>query len=124
LIEVMRSGTVSMGVWQETVDTYLLLLAPVAPHIAEELWTIRNKPYSIHQQEWPEWDPSIVLEDSLTLVVQINGKVRDKIEVPAGLSDDELQSIALSSEKTKKWTENKELRKVIVVKGKLVNIVI
>ena len=63
-------------------------------------------------------------EETITLVAQINGKVRDKIEVAAGLSNDELGSIALSSDKIKNWTQNKELRKVIVVKGKLVNIVL
>ena len=124
LIDVMRTGKVSQQVWDESVDTYLLLLAPIAPHVTEELWERRNNSYSIHQQMWPEWEPTLVEEESITLVVQVNGKVRDKIEVAAGLEDDELRTIALSSDKIKRWTDNKELRRVIVVKGRLVNIVI
>jgi leucyl-tRNA synthetase len=124
LIEVMKTSKVGEQVWVESVDAFLLLLAPITPHIAEELWARRGKPYSIHRQKWPVWDEHIVKEESITLVVQINGKVRDKIEVAAGLSSDELQSIALSSDKIRNWTKNKELRKVIVVKGKLVNIVL
>ncbi len=124
LIEVMKTSKVVEQVWEQSVDAFLLLLAPITPHIAEELWARREKPYSIHQQNWPVWDEKIVKEESITLVVQINGKVRDKIEVAAGLSDDKLGSIALSSDKIRNWMENKELRKVIVVKGKLVNIVV
>jgi leucyl-tRNA synthetase len=88
------------------------------------LWAQHGRPYSIHQQPWPTWDDEAAKEDSITLVVQINGKVRDKIEVEAGLSDDDMKEIALASEKVQGWLEGKTPRKVIVVKGRLVNIVV
>ena len=123
LTEAKRKRNVSQAAWDEGVDNLLLLLAPIAPHITEELWAQRGRKYSIHQQPWPAWDAEIAKEDTITLVVQVNGKVRDKIEVEAGLPDDKLQEIALASEKIQQWLEGKEPRKVIVVKGRLVNIV-
>ena len=123
LTEAKRKLNVSREAWDEGIDTLLLLLAPIAPHITEELWAQRGRPYSIHQQPWPEWDAEIAKEETITLVVQVNGKVRDKIEVEAGLPDETLQTLALSSEKIQHWLEGKEPRKVIVVKGRLVNIV-
>ena len=123
LSEAKRKQNVSQAAWDEGVDNLLLLLAPIAPHITEELWAQRGRPYSIHQQPWPAWDAEIAKEDTITLVVQVNGKVRDKIEVEAGLPDDKLQEIALASEKIQQWLEGKEPRKVIVVKGRLVNVV-
>lgn len=124
LLDAQRNKNVGSDVWMEAVEQLLLLLAPVAPHIAEELWERRGKPYSIHQQPWPMWDEEIAKEDKLTLVVQINGKVRDKIEVDADSSDDFLKETALNSEKIQGWLTDGGPRKVIVVRGKLVNIVV
>jgi leucyl-tRNA synthetase len=123
IMEAQRRSTVSRESWAEAVDNLLLLLAPIAPHITEELWAQRSKPYSIHQQSWPEWDPEIAKEESITLVVQINGKVRDRIEAPAGTPDEELKALALASDNVQKHLEGQAPRKVIVVKGTLVNIV-
>ncbi|MFQ5399586.1 MAG: leucine--tRNA ligase [Anaerolineae bacterium] len=114
---------VTAEAWNEAVDNLLLVLAPIAPHITEELWAQRGRPYSIHQQAWPQWDPEVAKEETITLVVQVNGKVRDKMELPAGLSDEELKTKALASEKIQRHLDGKEPRKVIVVKGRLVNIV-
>ncbi len=119
-----REQNVSRASWNEAVENLLLVLAPTAPHITEELWSRRGKPYSIHQQAWPKWDADIAREEKVTLIVQINGRVRDRIDVPAGTADEELKNLALGSEKIKRFTEDKEPRKVIVVKGKLVNIVL
>ena len=119
-----RQRNVSHASWNEAVENLLLILAPIAPHITEELWSQQNKPYSIHQQVWPSWDPKIAKEETVTLVVQINGRVRDRISVPAGTPDEELKRLALGSDKIKRQLGNKDLRKVIVVKGKLVNIVV
>ena len=124
LDDARRTANVEGAVWDDAIEALLLLLAPAAPHIAEELWQYRDKPYSIHTQNWPEWDAEIAKEEMITLVVQINGKVRDKIDVEAGLDDDELQRLALASEKTIGWLKGKEPRRVIVVRGRLVNIVI
>ncbi len=80
--------------------------------------------YSIHQQAWPTWDPDIAKEERVTLIVQVNGKVRDRITVSAETTDRELQIFALASENVKRLLGDREPRKVIVIKGKLVNIVV
>jgi leucyl-tRNA synthetase len=123
LIEVRRNANTETSAWNEAIDHLLLLLSPIAPHITEELWERRGKPYSIHQQPWPSWDKQIAKEETVTLVVQVNGRVRDKILVSAGNDEEELKEIALASEKVKKWLEGNAPRKVIVVRGRLVNIV-
>ena len=123
ILDAKKANNVSLDVWNEAVDSLLLVLAPIAPHITEELWAQRGHGYSVHQQPWPTWDAEAAKEDSITLVVQINGKVRDKIDVDAGQSDEALKAIALASDKVESWLEGKPPRKVIVVKGRLVNIV-
>ena len=124
LFEVEKAKNVSAEAWAEAVDNLLLLLAPVAPHITEELWQLRGHDYSVHTQSWPTWDEEIAKDDVMVVPVQVNGKVRDRLEVPAGSSEDELKTLALSSENVQKHLEGKEPRKVIVVKGgRLINIV-
>ncbi len=123
ITDAQKAKNVSTAVWNEAVNSLLLVLAPIAPHITEELWAQRGHDYSVHQQPWPQWDAEAAKEESLTLVVQINGKVRDKIETDAGQDDETLKEIALASEKVQGWLDGKPPRKVIVVKGRLVNIV-
>ena len=123
LLAAQRAANVDRAVWDEAVDTMLLLLAPVSPHITEELWARRGNPYSIHQQPWPQWDEEAAREETISLIVQVNGKVRDKIDVPADTGEDEMKAVALASEKVTRWLEGKTPRQVIVVRGKLVNIV-
>jgi leucyl-tRNA synthetase len=124
LVAAEHARNVSEEVWYEAVDSMLLLMAPMTPHIAEELWEKRGKPYSIHVQQWPAWDSEVVKEESVTLIVQINGKVRDRIEVVAGVDDDTLKQVAMDSENVKNRLGSEQPRKVIVVRGRLVNIVI
>jgi len=124
ILAARRENKVSRDAWDEAVDTLLLLLAPVSPHITEELWAQRGRPYSIHQQDWPRWDETIAREEVVDLIIQINGKTRDKIEVATGLSDEELRRIALDSEKVKRQLDGNSPRKVIVARGPLVNIVV
>jgi leucyl-tRNA synthetase len=102
----------------------LRIMAPVTPHIAEELWAFMGKPYSIHQQPWPEVDQEAAADEMITLIVQVNGKLRDRIQLPAGIPDDAARTAALESEAVQKLLEGKPPRKVIVVPGRLVNIVI
>jgi leucyl-tRNA synthetase len=110
--------------WDEAVRTLLLLMAPFTPHIAEELWGRHGDKYSIHQQSWPQADPAIAAEEEIELVVQVNGKVRDRIRVPADISEEDAKKAALTSEAAQRFMEGKPPRKVVVVPGKLVNIVI
>ncbi len=110
--------------WPEAVETLLLLLAPVCPHIAEELWARTGRPYSIHVQSWPVWDEAVAAEEAITLVVQVNGKVRDRIEVPVGVDDETARILALETEGAKRHTAGRRVVKVIVVQGRLVNIVV
>jgi len=102
----------------------LKLLAPMAPHIAEELWQNLGHKKSIFLEKWPEYNPKLVKEEIVTLVIQVNGRVRDKIEVKASLSEEKARALAISREKVQKWIEGKEIKKVVFVQGKLINIVI
>lgn len=106
------------------IEQMLLLLSPFAPHSAEELWEITGNKPSIFEQKWPEWNEHIAKEEKIELVIQINGKVRSKVMVLSGISDDEIKKIALKDTKIKEIIGMKTIKKVIIVKGKLVNIVI
>ena len=100
------------------------LIAPFAPHMAEELWSRLGNKDSIHNQEWPKYDPKLIEEERINLIIQINGKVRDKIEVPSGISEKEASDLVINSEKIKKWLQGQEIKKTIFVPGKLINLVI
>jgi leucyl-tRNA synthetase len=118
------SGLAGSDSFKQAVEALLLMMAPSTPHIAEELWARSGKPYSVHNQPWPEFDPELAKEDEITLVIQVNGKVRDRITVPAGISDDEARELALASETVGRFVGDKDPREVIVVPGRLVNIVV
>ena len=107
----------------EGIRTLLLLLAPFAPFIAEELWARRGGTYSVHTQPWPTYDPDIAKAEEVVLVVQVDGKVRDRLTVAAGVSEDAARSAALASEKVQERLRGREVVKVIVVPGRLVSIV-
>jgi leucyl-tRNA synthetase len=124
ILAAQREGGADRAAWNEAVESLLLLLAPVSPHMTEELWARRGLPYSIHQQLWPQWDDDVAREEQISLIVQVNSKTRDRIEVAADLSDDALRDVALASDKLSRWLEGKAPRQVIVVRGKLVNIVV
>ncbi len=110
--------------WKEACEIYVKMLAPVTPHISEELWERMGKPYSIHVQPWPKVDQAAAKADEITLVVQVNGKVRDRVTVPAEISEEEAKSAALQSEAVVRFLEGNAPRQVIYVKGRLVNIVL
>jgi len=99
------------------------MLAPVCPHIAEELWCYQGKSYSIHNQSWPAVDEAATKEEMITLVLQVNGKVRDRLEVPVGISEADAKTAALGNEAVQKFLEGRQPKKVIVVPGRLVNVV-
>jgi leucyl-tRNA synthetase len=108
----------------EGIRTLLLLLAPFAPFIAEELWSRRGGAYSIHQQPWPAYDAELAKADEVTLVIQVDGRVRDRLTVAAGLSEDDAKAAALASEKVRKAIDGRSVAKIVVVPGRLVNIVL
>jgi len=124
MYKAREAGAVGTLDWNEAVEIYLKMMAPITPHIAEELWSQLGKPYSIHTQPWPTVDEAATKEDSIELPVQINGKVRDRITVPAEATEDKIKSAALASETVQKYLEGKEPKKVIVAKGRLVSIVV
>jgi leucyl-tRNA synthetase len=117
-------GLAGSDAFKTAIQTLLLLMAPAAPHIAEELWARLGEAYSIHQQMWPVYDAALAKEDKITLVVQVNGKVRDRITVAADISEDEAQAVALASETVQRFMGGKQPKSIVVVPGRLVNIVI
>jgi leucyl-tRNA synthetase len=124
MTEVQEAGQVSKVAWDKAVEALLLMLAPSAPHTAEELWQQTGHAYSIHNQKWPAWDEALVKEEEITLAVQVNGKLRDRITVPASITESEARKEAMASEKVKPHLAGKTVVKEIYVPGKLVNIVI
>jgi leucyl-tRNA synthetase len=109
---------------KQDFEDFIKILAPFAPHITDELWSELGHKKSIHLESWPFFDASKIKEESVNIVVQINGKVRANFEAPVDISEKEVVEKALSLELVKKWTEGKEIRKTIFVKGKLLNIVV
>lgn len=124
MTKLKETDVVDTSAWEEARDTLILLMAPFTPHIAEELWVRTGHDYSVHQQPWPTWDEELTKEETITLVVQINGKVRDKITAPAGLSEDEAKRLALASPKVQKYVNGKEIRRIIFAQGRILNIVV
>ena len=109
---------------QEDFETFLKLLSPFAPHIAEEIWQQLGHNKSVFTEKWPQFDKNLVKDETIELVIQINGKVRDKIEVATDIFEEEAKKIALASEKIKTILSGQEPKKVIFVRGRLINIVI
>ena len=108
----------------ECIETLLLLLAPMAPHIAEELWQKTGHKQSIFNQKWPEFKPDLVIDERIQMVIQINGKVRDKMEVGRDISQLEAEKSARRSKKIQKYIKGKKIKKIIFVPGRLINFVI
>ncbi len=115
LKDVMKAGKVGTDAWREAIKTMLLLMAPFTPHVAEELWAQQGHPYSIHQQDWPVYDAAKAAEETVTLVVQVNGKVRDRIEVAAGIAEDAAKAAAMDSEAVKKALNGGQPKKTIFI---------
>ena len=117
------SGVIDSSAWNESIRNLALMLSPVTPFLAEEIWERVGGPFSVHQQPWPTWDPDLAADETITLVVQVNGRLRDRIEVPADISEDDAKTRALESDRVAAHTEGKQVRRVIYVPGRLVNIV-
>ena len=124
LIKAKETPVYGTEPWEEAVETLLLLLAPCCPHIAEELWARTGRPYSVHQQLWPQFDADLAAEEMITLVVQINGKLRARLEAPADITEEAAREAALSDGNIQRHIAGREVRKVIYVPGRLVNVVV
>jgi len=109
---------------RQVLESFVLLLGPYAPHMAEEIWARLGHTDSVAYADWPKADPKYLVEDTITVVVQVNGKVRDQLEVAADAEADAVKEMALASEKVQQWTADKTVAKVIYVPGKLVSVVV
>ncbi|MGD9710603.1 MAG: leucine--tRNA ligase [Thermomicrobiales bacterium] len=124
LAEFRRDGrVVSSDPWREAIQALVLLLAPSTPYLAEELWEMLGGGYSVHHQAWPVFEPELAKADLIELVVQVNGKLRDKIQVPAEITEADARTLAMQSPRVLEHLNSAEPRRVIYVPGKLVNIV-
>jgi leucyl-tRNA synthetase len=110
--------------WREARETYLRLLAPVTPHIADEMWERIGGTESVHAQSWPAWSEELAAEEEVTVAVQVNGKLRARLTVSAESTDEELQRIALAEPNVVKYLADGNVKRVIVVPRKLVSIVV
>jgi leucyl-tRNA synthetase len=127
LARVKETGVVTPSDWEDSISALLRLLAPTTPHLAEELWQKTGNDYSIHNQNWPQWDKALARDEEITLVVQVNGKLRDRKVVPASTTEVEAKQIAAESTRMQPYLEGKEVAKVIYVPGvsvRLINFVV
>jgi leucyl-tRNA synthetase len=124
VIDGNKPSSESKKIWKEVLEKTILLVSPFAPHIADELWIEIGNTESTFIQDWPKYIEELTKEDKVNLVLQVNGKLRDTVAIKIGISKEECEKIAFESEKIKRFLENKEIVKVIVVPNKLVNIVI
>ena len=112
------------GFSKSETETFLKLLAPLAPHFAEELWNQLKNKKSIHTEPWPEYNRKFIGSEEYDLVIQINGKMRDKVKISKNLERLEIEKLVFKRESVKKYTKAKEIKKIIFIEGRLINIVI
>jgi len=120
----LTNAVYQSGADKEVYKNLLIMLSPIAPHFCEELWEGLGNKESIAQARWPEYDPSRLVEDTVTIIIQVNGKLRSKIETPAAIGEDELKEMVLADERLKPWIQDKPVKKFIIVPKKIVNIVV
>ncbi len=109
---------------KESAEKLILLLSPFAPHICEELWEVLGHQGSAIKESWPEYDQEIIKKEEMLIVIEVNGKVRSKVEVPVNLEEEEIKKKARLDERVKKYIKNKKIKQIIYVPGRLVNIVV
>ncbi len=118
--EIFQDKQIYRALW----EPFVKLISPYAPHLGEEMWEKLGNQPSVSDSDWPDWDEELTKEEEVTVVLQINGKVRAKIDLPAGTDEETLKQTAQENERIKQWTDGKQIIKVIAVKDKLVNIVV
>jgi leucyl-tRNA synthetase len=109
--------------YQQAFEVLIRLLAPFAPYIVEEIWAQRGNNTSIHQQPWPTYNPALIIDETITMVIQVNGRVRDRMVVPVGISEQDAEARALKSTRVQDALNHRSLKRTIVVPDRLVNLV-
>ncbi|MCU0934371.1 MAG: class I tRNA ligase family protein, partial [Thiobacillaceae bacterium] len=123
-LEVAPAGPAKVGVMRLALESLTLMLAPIVPHIAEELWAALGRPQSVLLAAWPEWREDAIERDTILIVVQVNGKLRSRITAAVDADEEAVKQMALADENVRKFVQERPVRKVVVVKNKLVNLVV
>jgi leucyl-tRNA synthetase len=124
LMKLKETPVASTAAWRKAIETLVLLMAPSTPYVAEEMWSRLGKPFTVHHQAWPVYDPALAVVATVEIPVQVNGKVRDRIVVPAGTGEAELLARAMACEKVQEHLAGKTVVREIVVPDRMVNIVV
>jgi leucyl-tRNA synthetase len=124
LMKLRESALIHTPEWREALQTLVLLMAPSTPYVAEELWQRLGMPYSVHHRSWPDYEFALTQDDAVEVVVQVNGKVRDRLLLPINLPEDEARERVLVQPKIAEAIAGRDPRKVIYVPGRLINIVV
>jgi len=119
-----RKSPEALSVLRSAVETALVLISPMVPHIADEMWEALGHEKSVIREGWPQWNDEAIIEEQQLIVVQINGKLRNRIHVAPSATKEEVQEAALADERIKRFLGDKPIRKVVVVPGRLVNVVV
>ena len=119
-----KEGDINPGLYGAAVKALIILLAPFVPHVTEEMWEHLGYGGSVHDQKWPEYDEKALVKDTIEIVVQINGRIKEKINIAGDSSKEEMEKIAVENDKIKALTEGKNIVKIIAVPNKLINIVV
>jgi leucyl-tRNA synthetase len=120
----VQYGPEALSVLRLAVETAIILISPMVPHIANEIWQTLGYERSVVREPWPQWDQEAVAEEQQLIVVQVNGKLRNRVYVSPSATNEEIQQAALADERIKTFIGNKPIRKVVVVPGRLVNVVV
>lgn len=124
LVKAKETDVYGTPAWDEAMRSLVLMVAPIMPHVAEEMWERLGQPYSVHLQAWPTWDAEVAADEIITLVAQINGKVRARLDAPAEISEEEARAAVLAHENVQRYLAGKQIVNLVYVPGKLVNIVV
>jgi leucyl-tRNA synthetase len=124
LMKLRETALIHTPEWRGALETLVLLMAPSTPYVAEELWQRLGMPYSVHHQSWPEYEVALTQDDAVEVVVQVNGKVRDRLLLPVDLPEVDARARAMAQPKIAEAVADREPRKVIYVPGRLINIVV
>ena len=121
--KVWASKEIDEDMWKLSVETLLLMLAPIAPHTTEELWERNGNKFSIHAQSFPKWDDALTKENLITMIVQVDGKVRDQVEMVLDISEEESTDIVMARSKVKKHVGGRDVIRIIYIPNRLINVV-